>query len=122
MVLLFFLNGRELSASCRHDQELFPLERTLPAGFGNALLHLLTTWFIYIIYIIFMCCVSGVSKPKVDNVFTPDMVLTHQEMSAAFDLPEYFFIIVAEVYSPGKFYWFLRENRTAIESLTDTMT
>jgi len=34
---------------------------------------------------------------------------------------EYFFIIVAEVYSPERFYFFLRESRTLIETLTDDM-
>ena len=92
---------------------------TLPASFGNALF---THYLIHYLYIFLICCVSGVSKPKVENVFTPDMVLTHQEMPTEFNLPEFFFIIVGEVYSPGKFYWFLRENRTAIESLSDTMT
>ena len=55
------------------------------------------------------------------DVYTPDIVLKYQKMPSDVGELEYFFLIVAEVYSPGKFYWFLRQNRAVIESLTDDM-
>jgi hypothetical protein len=49
-------------------------------------------------------------------------VIPLQEFPSDVDDFEYFFIIVAELYSPGKFYWFFSEKRRAIEELTDDMT
>ena len=63
----------------------------------------------------------GVPKPKIKNVCEPGTEIERQELPSTCD-KEYFFIIVGEVYSPGEFYWFLSENRGAIEGLTDDMT
>ena len=49
----------------------------------------------------------------------------HQELPAAAYSntgSDYFFIIVAEIYTPSKFYWFLKDKRKAIEKLSDDMT
>lgn len=48
--------------------------------------------------------------------------MNRQAFPSNVDSFDYFFLIVAEVYSPGEFYWFLSENRKAIEDLTDNMT
>ena len=64
----------------------------------------------------------GVSKPKVKDVYTPDVVLKYQDMPSDLGEQDYFFLVVGEVYSPGQFYWFLRRNLAAIETLTDDMT
>ena len=63
----------------------------------------------------------GVLKPKMKDVFTPDVVLKYQAIPADVGELEYFFIIVTEAYSPGRFYFFLRKNRAVIETLTDDM-
>lgn len=60
--------------------------------------------------------------PTLRDVCTPDTVIPMQELPSDIDDYEYFFIIVAELYSPGKFYWFLSDQRKAIEELTDDMT
>ena len=63
----------------------------------------------------------GVLKPKMKDVFTPDVVLKYQAIPADVGELEYFFIIVTEAYSPGRFYFFLRKNRVVIETLADDM-
>ena len=63
----------------------------------------------------------GVLKPKMKDVFTPDVVLKYQAIPADVGELEYFFIIVTEAYSPGRFYFFLGKNRAVIETLTDDM-
>lgn len=65
---------------------------------------------------------TGVTKPKVKNVYQPDTEITRQQFPNDISDFDYFFIIVGEVYSPGEFYWFLSDNRKAIESLTDDLT
>jgi len=110
-------------------------EKKLPPTFGK----LFGFMSIYIYHLHFICIVLvcicwmncktealttfslGVSRPRVKNVYTPDMVLKYQGIPASVGELEYFFIIVAEIYTPGKFYFFLRENRTVIEKLTDDM-
>lgn len=64
----------------------------------------------------------AIATPRVPNVYQPDTKMTRQKFPSGTDNTEFFFIIVAEVYSPGEFYWFLSENRKAIETLTDNMT
>lgn len=64
----------------------------------------------------------GVRRPKIKNVYEPDTEITRQAFPSNLANFDYFFLIVAEVYSPGEFYWFLSENRKLIEDLTDDMT
>lgn len=64
----------------------------------------------------------GVTTPKVKNVYEPSTEITRQQFPPDLGDFDYFFLIIAEVYSPGEFYWFLSENRKAIEGLTDDMT
>ncbi|XP_057371402.1 tudor domain-containing protein 7A-like isoform X2 [Daphnia carinata] len=64
----------------------------------------------------------GVRRPKINNVYEPDTEITKQAFPSNLASFDYFFLIVAEVYSPGEFYWFLSENRKPIEDLTDDMT
>ena len=60
-------------------------------------------------------------KPKVKNVVDTNTMIVHQEFPPDLGDYEFFFVVVAEVYSPGRFFWFLSDNRPAIESLTDDM-
>ena len=64
---------------------------------------------------------AGVSKSEGKDVYTPDIVLKYQDMPSDLGELEYFLLVVAHVYSPGHFYWFLRQNLAAIETLTDDM-
>ncbi|KAI9564647.1 hypothetical protein GHT06_008388 [Daphnia sinensis] len=64
----------------------------------------------------------GVRRPKINDVYEPDTEITKQAFPPNLANFDYFFLIVAEVYSPGEFYWFLSENRKPIEDLTDEMT
>lgn len=67
------------------------------------------------------CRRAGVSRPKIKNVVTETTIFLHEDFPADLDPFDFFFVIVGEVYSPGKFYWFFSENKQAIESLTDDM-
>ncbi|EFX88889.1 hypothetical protein DAPPUDRAFT_234144 [Daphnia pulex] len=64
----------------------------------------------------------GVRKPKIKYVYEADIPVARQAFPGNLADFDYFFLIVAEVYSPGEFYWFLSENRKPIEDLTDDMT
>ena len=64
----------------------------------------------------------GVPRPKIQNVYYADTPMARQAFPPNVGDFDYFFLIVAEVYSPGEFYWFLSENRKPIEDLTDDMT
>ncbi|XP_046643908.1 uncharacterized protein LOC124329028 [Daphnia pulicaria] len=64
----------------------------------------------------------GVRKPKIKNVYEVNIPVGRQAFPGNLADFDYFFLIVAEVYSPGEFYWFLSENRKPIEDLTDDMT
>ena len=55
------------------------------------------------------------------NVVTTSTVFLYEDFPMDLEPYEYFFVIVGEVFSPGKFYWFFSDNRKAIESLTDDM-
>jgi hypothetical protein len=63
-----------------------------------------------------------VRKPEIKYVYEPDIPVARQALPGNLANFDYFFLIVAEVYSPGEFYWFLSENRKPIEDLTDDMT
>ena len=71
---------------------------------------------------IFFFVYVGVPKPKIKNVYEADISVARQAFPPNIGDFEYFYLIVAEVYSPGEFYWFLNENQKSIEDLTDDMT
>ena len=63
---------------------------------------------------------EGVPRPRQRNVVTDGTLLRRQELPRAAQLvatDDYFFLIVAEIYSPSKFYWFLKDQRRAIETV-----
>jgi len=90
----------------------------LSRTFGNTVK--LTVLSLFRIYNASFCI--GVLEPKVADVCTFDTVIPLQEFPSDVEDFEYFFIIVAELYSPGKFYWFFSDKRRQIEELTDDMT
>ena len=67
----------------------------------------------------------GARRPKVRDTWTVELEMPVQELPERLT-PEgeldYMFIIVGEVFSPSKFFWFLKTNRRAIEDLSDQMT
>ena len=61
----------------------------------------------------------GPARSRMKNVVTDTTVFLYEDFSPK---PyEYFFIILGEVYSPGKFYWIFSDNHKALESLSDDM-
>lgn len=95
-------------------------DKELPATFGKylTLLNVPLILSCYHFYGYF----AGLARPQVKNVVDSSTVFIHQEFPPDLNPLEFFFIIIAEVYSPGRFYWFLSENKEAIEGLTDDMT
>ena len=75
-------------------------------------------------YLLYNSFILDAKPTKLKSVYTSDTKMTYQDLPAALNdvSDEYAFIVIGEIYSPGKFYWFLRDSKMAIEKLSDEMT
>ena len=73
----------------------------------------------------FAVYLKGIRKPKLDTVYTSDVILEMQLLPNALTEPDsgdYALITIGEIYSPDKFYWFLNDNKKDIENISKAMT
>ena len=115
-------------SSADFGKESIPFVFSIRISFFYRLDELPALAFCFILFVCFLVILSsmlddddeGVPRPRQRNVVTDGTLLRRQELPRAAQLvatDDYFFLIVAEIYSPSKFYWFLKDQRRAIETV-----